>query len=147
MRPYEKPSPQEYLAHYGVKGMKWGVRRYQNEDGSLTLAGKKRQLRIKNAENHVSASNAVGSAKLAIASGTASLGIALAGSAATKILAQKGQVQAAKTIYSLSRRAFNKTAFATQIFLGSAVVNSLITSKDSMRDYLAEERRIRTADS
>lgn len=31
-----------YLAHYGVKGMKWGVRRYQNEDGSLTPLGKKR---------------------------------------------------------------------------------------------------------
>lgn len=30
------------LYHYGVKGMKWGVRRYQNKDGSLTLAGKKR---------------------------------------------------------------------------------------------------------
>lgn len=31
-----------YLAHHGVKGQKWGVRRYQNEDGSLTNAGKKR---------------------------------------------------------------------------------------------------------
>lgn len=31
-----------YLAHHGVKGMKWGVRRYLNEDGSLTKAGKKR---------------------------------------------------------------------------------------------------------
>lgn len=30
------------LRHYGVKGMKWGVRRYQNKDGSLTAAGKKR---------------------------------------------------------------------------------------------------------
>lgn len=31
-----------YLAHYGVKGQKWGIRRYQNEDGSLTSAGKER---------------------------------------------------------------------------------------------------------
>lgn len=28
--------------HWGVKGMKWGVRRYQNADGSLTDAGKRR---------------------------------------------------------------------------------------------------------
>lgn len=30
------------LNHWGVKGMRWGVRRYQNKDGSLTPAGKKR---------------------------------------------------------------------------------------------------------
>ena len=30
------------LYHHGIKGMKWGVRRYQNKDGSLTSAGKKR---------------------------------------------------------------------------------------------------------
>lgn len=30
------------LAHHGILGQKWGIRRYQNEDGSLTEAGKKR---------------------------------------------------------------------------------------------------------
>lgn len=32
------------LYHYGVKGMKWGVRRYQNYDGTLTDAGKSRRI-------------------------------------------------------------------------------------------------------
>ena len=29
-----------YLIHYGVQGQKWGVRRFQNEDGSLTPEGR-----------------------------------------------------------------------------------------------------------
>lgn len=32
----------DYLIHYGVEGMKWGVRRFQNADGTLTPAGKRR---------------------------------------------------------------------------------------------------------
>ena len=32
----------QYLQHYGILGMKWGIRRYQNEDGTLTEEGKKR---------------------------------------------------------------------------------------------------------
>lgn len=34
---------ESYLAHYGVKGQKWGVRRYQNEDGTRTSLGKKHE--------------------------------------------------------------------------------------------------------
>lgn len=35
------------LCHHGIKGMKWGVRRYQNDDGSLTAAGKRRAAKDK----------------------------------------------------------------------------------------------------
>lgn len=38
---YEK----HYLKHWGIKGMRWGVRRYQNEDGSLTALGERRYNR------------------------------------------------------------------------------------------------------
>jgi len=40
----------DYVAHHGILGMKWGVRRYQNKDGSLTPKGKARYKLGKNGE-------------------------------------------------------------------------------------------------
>lgn len=37
---------QDFLMHYGIKGQKWGVRRFQNEDGTLTAEGKARYSSI-----------------------------------------------------------------------------------------------------
>lgn len=50
-----------YLAHHGVKGMKWGVRRYRNYDGSLTSAGKARldSLRASGKPSSAEARNSV----------------------------------------------------------------------------------------
>ncbi len=49
MQKYKRP---DELYHYGRKGMKWGVRRYQNKDGSLTDAGKRRYAQDKADQNN-----------------------------------------------------------------------------------------------
>ena len=48
-----KRKTDNYLAHHGIKGQRWGVRRYQNSDGSLTDAGRKRYGYAESVENRV----------------------------------------------------------------------------------------------
>lgn len=50
------------LYHWGVKGMKWGVRRYQNNDGTLTPAGQKRYDRDQKENASKKKGNKVGAA-------------------------------------------------------------------------------------
>lgn len=40
----------DYLMHYGIKGQQWGIRRYQNDDGTLTPEGKKRYGKVSKGE-------------------------------------------------------------------------------------------------
>ena len=46
----ERKVNNQSLAHFGVLGMKWGIRRFQNKDGSLTPAGKQKDLKEVNKE-------------------------------------------------------------------------------------------------
>lgn len=45
---YQRPPTSDEIYHHGILGQKWGIRRYQNKDGTLTAAGKARKESIKN---------------------------------------------------------------------------------------------------
>lgn len=45
------PASFRYISHHGILGMKWGIRRYQNFDGSLTDVGRKHYKSASSYEN------------------------------------------------------------------------------------------------
>lgn len=79
---------QNYLAHHGVKGQKWGVRRYQRKDGSLTAAG-----RAKRRSGDGVASRAVNSIKSKIAARQKKAAEARKAKADEKAAAEKKQAE------------------------------------------------------
>ena len=64
---------EDYLMHHGIKGQKWGVRRFQNPDGTRTALGKKREL-----ANQTDEEKAQKKKRLKIAAGATGAGAAAA---------------------------------------------------------------------
>lgn len=46
-------TPEDILAHHGIKNQRWGFRRFQNPDGSLTEAGKRRYRKLSDKEERI----------------------------------------------------------------------------------------------
>ena len=109
------------LFHHGVKGQKWGVRRYQNEDGTYTQAGKRENVRK----------------AAAIATG-ATLAGALGGFLAAKrrIIGKKFTGENADLNY---KKAIAKVAL---VGVGSAIVGGLIGKQVNQHRHNKEERQL-----
>lgn len=153
-----------YLAHHGVKGQKWGIRRYQNEDGSYTLAGKNRRSNQQNkradsAEPH----RLTDKQKKMLAVGAAAVGVGLAVYGAhryrdvlndrtLKALAAEGKVIAedpANTMHMFGRRIPNQALISNKQIALNARVRAYEGSRDptkiiadvvTKQDYLKEHK-------
>lgn len=96
MELYTYTEPYDYLEHHGIKGQRWGIRRYQNKDGSLKPAGEKhRSLRERRQETKAKKAQAKAAQELA-AKRKAAADKARAAKAAKKQAEEKAAAKAAE---------------------------------------------------
>ena len=87
----------DYICHYGIKGQKWGIRRFQKEDGTLTSRGKARanknsgrDSRKSNKKSNSSMKSKIDAGKKAAVNGIKKYGPVVAKTAAITALAAVG---------------------------------------------------------
>lgn len=130
------------LMHYGVKGMRWGVRKKSSSERRENKRKRKKELK-KNAEDHTSAALLVKRAKQTANAGIFALGTAAFGSVATKYLVDKGEPALAASMYKLSRTTFNNAVFYAKVNAGMLAIQTMMTSPESVREYVSKNREIK----
>ena len=145
------------LYHHGIKGMRWGVRRFQNKDGSYTAAGKKRYSDDSGSDKKRGLSDKQKKALVIAGASVVAVGLAAYGvhryhdvlnDRTMKALAVEGQAIADESWYtSFGRRQFNSGLATTKTEALNARVRAYEGSKDpfkiaaditTKRDYLRE---------
>ena len=128
------------LYHHGIKGQKWGVRRYQNKDGSYTAAGKKRLAKQEYNAERKAAKAKYQSAKSEINGTDPERNKRIAKKVATAVI-MTATVSAAAALYAKNPQAVNDVVSK----MGKATVSSLKNGSkkaiDAGKKYVNEAMR------
>ena len=142
------------LTHWGVRGMKWGVRRYQNKDGSLTAAGKKRRAKLegeleklggeKKSETKSASGSSSGSGQKSISEMT----IAELRAATERMTAEKNYYDAQKNLASaVPQKSTSAGRKYAEKFLNESVLPAVTnTAKTYMENFMKKQLGLNTKD-
>lgn len=115
------------LQHHGIKGQKWGIRRFQNADGSLTAAGKQRVSEVKkrtDSRNRGTLSNAQLKAKIE------RLQLEKQLRELTNQEINSGRVYTQKILKDVGSRVLTTVATGAILYAGKAAVSGSFDSKE-----------------
>lgn len=115
------------MQHHGIKGQKWGVRRFQNADGSLTAAGKQRVSEVKkrtDSKNRGTLTNAQLKAKIERLQMEKQL------RELTNQEVNSGKVYAQKILKDVGSRVLTTVATGAILYAGKAAVSGSFDTKE-----------------